>query len=124
MFSTKKIELSGGIGTLMFAIVNCFNSFVESNRAKLGVWDYLFVILVWIILPIVIAIGSYVHAVEQKSWGLTMLFIGGVFSTLALVYITFLIGVSNRIAILSIMPSVMAILTMLYALLIDNKKIA
>ncbi|MCA1615333.1 MAG: hypothetical protein LC800_14770 [Acidobacteria bacterium] len=119
MTSARKLELGGGIATALFAGLNSFMSFSGSNRARLGAWDYLFVFLVWIALPLMVAIGAYLHAVKQKMWGITMLSVGGLFLALAFLYIIFVIAASwyipTWVAVLAVMPSVMAVITVIAA---------
>ncbi|MCA1624674.1 MAG: hypothetical protein LC768_10415 [Acidobacteria bacterium] len=127
MSLTGKLELISGIGIALFASFNCFHSFEESNRARLVIWDYLFILFIWIVFPLLVVVGSYIHTIKQRFWGFVMLSIGSLFLTLAFLSIIFIIGASwyipNWIAILSILPSIMAIVTVLFASANFRKKL-
>jgi len=70
MYTPKKIELIGGLGTFAFGLVNSFISLRSGNRSTLDLWDYFFLIVIWTLIPALIAVGSYSHAVRIRKWGM------------------------------------------------------
>jgi hypothetical protein len=117
----EKIEISGGIATAVFGGVNCF-LVLGLDGAGLRLRDYLLALLLWMILPLMVAIGSYFHVVRHKVFGLVLLSIGGIFLAAAIFYILLVFMSSWYFpvwrAIIEIMPSVMALLTMVACVMV------
>jgi hypothetical protein len=116
MSAREKFEISSGIATALFGGVNCF-IVLGMDSPRLRTQDYLFVLLIWMILPLMVAIGSFFHVARQKAFGVVLLSIGGIFLAAAFFYIWLMVLGSWYFplwrAIIEIMPSVMALLTMI-----------
>ncbi len=115
MSITRKVEVVGGMVTGLLAIITAIIVRCPSFGAEGGG------IGIYIGLALLVAIGSYAHAVRQKTVGLVMLLLGGILETVILIGIALLgglfifCGIKEGIMILT--PSAPAIVTVIASLL-------
>ncbi len=121
MTALRKIELMSGIMTGVLALaVPCILAPPRS------VGEFLRLLPFYLVPALLVAFGSYVHAVRRKTRGLVMLMVGGSILTLMIFILTlggvfYFYGVWG--GLLGLTPSAMAILTMIVSL-IARKSIA
>ncbi|HEU5237454.1 MAG TPA: hypothetical protein VFU37_09955 [Pyrinomonadaceae bacterium] len=85
MTFVRKLEVSGGIATLVLGLAAPFsrNSFPDRVGDSWTSAGFLLDLLVLFVIPgLLVAFGSFVHSVRRKKWGLVLLLIGGAFLTL------------------------------------------
>lgn len=111
----RTVELISGIATgLLSLVVSCSLALPRSLLEFLGLLPF------YLGPALLVAVGSYLHAIRRRSSGLVMLLIGGSILTVMIVTLTFggvfyFYGLGG--GLLSLAPSAMAILTMIAALL-------
>jgi hypothetical protein len=115
------LTLSFGIATGLSAAITCLVFyFTPNHREPITPFDNLLVILLWMILPLLSVVGSYLYVVKHETLGLKMLSASGIFHFFSFL----LIGLSimgswyypTWLALVNLSPSVLAMLTMSFAL--------
>jgi ATP/ADP translocase len=124
MKTVQKLEFSTGIATLIAAFIGFYKLVLPGltdQNLGLNAGEVLSRIFLFLFLPsILTAMGAYIHAVKQFTFGLVFLYIGGGF--LALFHGFLLItGValytSDRLnIILTLLPGFLAAITIFFAL--------
>ena len=116
MTALRKFELICGITTLLLATV------VSCTLAPLSVLQFLRLLTVYLGPALLVAVGSYFHAVRRKTTGLVLLMIGGSILTVWMFIVTLFGGLFYFYGLwgglLSLAPSALAILTMIAPLLV------
>jgi hypothetical protein len=124
MKNVQKLEVFFGISTFVIALLN-FLFFVipsSTNVIDTSPEKYLFWCFVFLFLPeLLLAIGTYIHAVKQNIFGLGLLLIFGVllilfYGMLLLTGIAFYGAKNFSSVLLGLLPSVFAALTIYFAL--------
>ena len=85
MTFVRKLEVSSGITTLVLGLAApfCRNAFPERVGDSWLSPGFLLDVLVLFVIPgLLVAIGSFIHSVRRKNWGLVLLIIGGAFLTI------------------------------------------
>jgi hypothetical protein len=124
----SKIELGSGLITLLAGAVAttiAFSTNYYTVRPSARIKDFLGVTLLWLGIPLLVAISSYAHAIKQQRWGFSVLTVCGLISAgyLALLYVA--IGASwyypMWLALVSASPSLGALTTFFIALSVPTK---
>jgi hypothetical protein len=116
MTASRKVELTSGIVTGVLALV------VVGAVAQPGsVLDFLSFLPFYLVPSLLVAVGSYVHAIRRKTLGLVILLIGGLILTVMILLLTFG-GVFYFHGfwggLLSLAPSATAIVTLITSLIV------
>ena len=121
----RKLEFASGLATLLFgavqvAVTSGTNSYAARPSENLR--DFLWVATASVVMPALVALGSYFHGIKQKRWGLYLLGVCGLFAC-GLIFMTFFVFVFSWfhpiwLAFVSLAPSLMAALTLVLALLV------
>ncbi len=128
MAQLRTFELIGGLATGLLGI----NTFLlalrldeqadhaKGNNAQLSLADLALGSLFWLGPPLLVVIGSYVHAIRLKLWGFVLLWIGGVFLALMFLFLLFAGGKFLQIlyfgwwkALSALAPGAAAIVTLI-----------
>jgi hypothetical protein len=122
---SKKFELAGGATTGALAVLLGFVApFITHGAHTFELyrsWPGLLLgdLIAFVIPGLLVAMGSYVHSVARKTWGLILLLVGGIFLVVTMP-ILFFGGVfyfyGLWVGLLRLSPSIMAILTIIAAL--------
>ena len=75
MSITRKVEVVGGMVTGLLAIITAIIVRCPGFATDIGS------IGIYLGLALLVAIGSYVHAIRRKTAGLVMLLVGGILET-------------------------------------------
>ncbi len=119
MTSTAKVEISCGLATPLVALmipfaVNGMHTFDLFRSFPSLLEDAL---ILSICPGLVVALGAYMHAVMQKSWGRVLLWIAGIFYAILspLVFLSDAYHAGWSLALLGFTPAALAIVTLVFA---------
>jgi hypothetical protein len=130
MTLSKKVELIGGLATLILGLIAPFCRHGVADTFRLyWLWPGLALgALVPIIIPgSFVAMGSYLDAVKSKTFGFVVLLVGGIFVTvMTLVYvfggaIFYVFGLLGGIVIL--VQALLAIVTMILSVAVRTQAV-
>ena len=119
MSSLRAIELACGAATFLLGMLVPFNLKGARSIPPEYYWSDLISIAVIFALPgLIVAIGAYVHAVMEKTWGRKLLWVMGGLNVLIipLFFLSAAYMGGMRMALTITAPSVMAIVTLLVSL--------
>jgi hypothetical protein len=124
----RKLEFASGLATLLLGAVVVAVAFDGNSYAAKpseNSEDFLQVALVWILFPAVVALGSYIHGIKRKKWGLYLLGVCGLiaFGLISILFYVILLSWYYPIglAFLTLAPPFMAFLTFILALVASDK---
>lgn len=119
MILVRKLELTSGVATLVLGLIApfCRDGVADTFRLY-RLWPGLLLdASIFFIVPgLLVAIGSYLHAVKRKTVGFVVLLVGGIFLTLMMLIhmlggVFYVFGFWGGMAILS--QGLLAIVTMI-----------
>jgi len=116
----RKLEIGFGIATLVLALIVSVINFGPLYNVDIPL-QLLGAVVFFIAPALMVALGGYLHAMQRKSSGFNMLWLGGLFLTVmlfvhALGGVFYLYGLWRGLEILT--PSVDAIASMIASLLV------
>jgi uncharacterized BrkB/YihY/UPF0761 family membrane protein len=121
MTLARKVELGGGIATVLLAIVVTLHLIRETQETALRLKDesrslqaFLMGFFLYILPASLIALGAYAHAVKQKSWGFAAVMVGSVITVILLLLLFLALGpyAGNLGFLLNGLLTIVALITM------------
>ena len=131
MTFTRKLELGGGLATVVLAIVVTLHLLREMQEIALRLKDesrslqaFLMGFFLYILPAVLIALGAYAHAVKQKSWGFAAVMVGSFITVIILLLLFLALGpyAGNLWFLLNSLLTIAALITMSASVAVQAQK--
>jgi hypothetical protein len=131
MTFTRKLELGGGLATVLLAIVMTLHLLRDTQETALRLKNepylletFLMGFFLYILPAALIALGAYAHAVKQKSWGFAAVIVGSLITVILLLLLFLALGpyAGNVWFLLNSLLTIAALITMSASVAVQAQK--
>lgn len=121
MTLARRVELGGGVATVVLAIVVTLHLLRDTQETALRLKNepylletFLMGFLLYLLPASLIALGAYTHAVKQKTWGFAAVMVGSFIAVILLLLLFLVLGpyAGNLGFLLSSLLTIAALITM------------
>jgi hypothetical protein len=131
MTLARRVELGGGVATVLFAIVMTLHLIRETQETALRLKNepylletFLMGFFLYLLPASLIALGAYAHAVKQKTWGFAAVMVGSVITVILLLLLFLALGpyAGNLGFLLNSVLTIAALITMSASVAVQAQK--
>jgi hypothetical protein len=122
MTLARRVELGGGVATVLLAIVMTLHILRETQETALRLKNesrlleaFLMGFFLYILPASLITLGAYAHAVKDKSWGFVAVIVGSLITVIILLLLFLALGpyaAGNLAFLLNSLLTIVAVITM------------